>query len=171
MQNAFSTLCRWLCRALEFALTAIVAALVLIVLWGVAARFLFDAPSWWTEESARLLLIWLTMLGAPVALARHEHLGLEVFVETLDPATRRRVAIFSEVVVIVFSLTVLLYGGGVLVNETLRAGQSTPALGVPMGYAYLAAPIGGLGLVLVGVERLWRLLAANDRPLTEAPQS
>ncbi len=171
MQQKFSRSCRWLCQTLEFALAAIVAALVLIVLWGVASRFLFDAPSWWTEELARLLLIWLTMLGAPVALARHEHLGLEVFVETLDAATRRRLAIFSELVVIVFSLTVLLYGGGILVTETLRAGQSTPALGVPMGYAYLAAPIGGLGLVMVGVDRLWRLFAADAGPLTKAPRS
>ena len=149
---------------------AIVAALVLIVLWGVAARFLFDAPSWWTEETARLLLIWLTMLGAPVALARHEHLGLEVYVETLDPATRRRVAVFSEVVVLLFSLTVLLIGGGYLVSETLRAGQTTPALNVPMGYAYLATPIGGLGMVLVGVDRLWRLFTTEHQPQAEAPQ-
>ncbi|QDV74465.1 TRAP transporter small permease [Botrimarina mediterranea] len=170
MQQAFSTSCRGLCRLLEFALTAIVAALVLIVLWGVATRFLFDAPSWWTEETARLLLIWLTMLGAPVALARHEHLGLEVFVDTLDPATRRRVALFSEIVVLVFSLTVLLIGGGYLVAETLRAGQNTPALNIPMGYAYLATPIGGLGLVLVGVDRLWRLLATASDSQPEAPQ-
>lgn len=170
MQQAFSSSCRWLCRALEFVLASIVVALVLIVLWGVAARFLFDAPSWWTEETARLLLIWLTMLGAPVALARHEHLGLEVFVETLDPATRRRVAVFSELVVLVFALTVLLVGGGYLVAETLRAGQNTPALNVPMGYAYLATPIGGLGLVLVGVDRLWRLLTTDIQAQSEAPK-
>jgi TRAP-type C4-dicarboxylate transport system permease small subunit len=171
VQQSFSTSCRWLCRVLEFALVSIVAALVLIVLWGVAARFLFDAPSWWTEETARLLLIWLTMLGAPVALARHEHLGLEVFVDTLDPATRRRVAIFSELVVLVFSLTVLLIGGGYLVTETLRAGQNTPALNLPMGYVYLATPIGGLGMLLVGIDRLWRLLTDEMAPHAEAPQS
>lgn len=171
MQSAFSISCQRLCRVFEFMLGSIVAALVLIVLWGVAASYVVGSPSWWTEETARLLLIWLTMLGAPVALARHEHLGLEVFVDTLDPATRRRVAIFSELVVLVFSLTVLLIGGGYLVTETLRAGQNTPALNLPMGYVYLATPIGGLGLVLVGIDRLWRLLTDEIAPHAEAPQS
>lgn len=171
MQEALSNFCRRLCKVLEVALMAIVAALVLIVLWGVATRFIFDSPSWWTEETARLLLIWLTMLGAPVASARHEHLGLEAFVDTLEPATRKGVAVFSELVVIVFSLAVLLYGGGVLVTETLQAGQTTPALGVSMGYIYLAAPLGGAGLVLIGIDRLWRLLSGEDGSATEAPQA
>ena len=170
MQRAFSTGCRRLCRILEVLLGSVVAALVLIVLWGVATSYVAGSPSWWTEETARLLLIWLTMLGAPVALARHEHLGLEVFVDTVDPATRRRVAIFSELVVLGFSLTVLLIGGSYLVAETLRAGQNTPALNIPMGYAYLATPIGGLGLVLVGIDRLWRLLTSVNDHQPEAPQ-
>ena len=41
-----------LTRLLEMAVIAIMAALVLVVLWGVVSRFVLAEPSRWTEELA-----------------------------------------------------------------------------------------------------------------------
>jgi TRAP-type C4-dicarboxylate transport system permease small subunit len=57
------------------------------------------------------------------------------------------------VVVVAFAASVLVGGGAVLVLETLRAGQRTPALGVLMGYVYLAVPVSGLGIVLFALNQ------------------
>jgi len=37
---------------------------VLILFWGVTTRYVLDAPSLWTDETAIILFIWLTMIGA-----------------------------------------------------------------------------------------------------------
>ncbi|MEQ8848908.1 TRAP transporter small permease [Botrimarina sp.] len=146
-------------RWFDAAAGAIMAALVLIVLWGVFTRFVLSAASWWTEESARLLLIWLTMLGGAAAWARAEHLGVDYFAQKLHPDAQRLVALTVELFVIAFAASVLVYGGVVLVAETLRMGQTTAALEVPMGLVYLAVPLGGAGIVLFSLERAiaaWR---------------
>lgn len=151
-------------QGLRVAVGAILAALVAIVLWGVFTRFVLGAASWWTEEAARLLLIWLTMLGAAAASAARMHLGVDYFVNLLDPQARRLVAIATELAVILFAAAVLVYGGGVLVGETLRANQLTAALGIAMGYVYLAVPLGGFGMILFSLQRIGELLTGDDPP-------
>jgi TRAP-type C4-dicarboxylate transport system permease small subunit len=56
----------------------------------------------------------------------------------------------------------MIIGGTDLVISTLQLGQESPALGVKVGYVYLAVPISGFFLALYAViamlERLARLL-------------
>ena len=145
-------------RVLEFVLIVVMGALVLDVLWGVASRFLLGAPSRWTEEVATFLLIWVSLLGAAVAFARDEHLGVEFLVKKFDPDIQRRIEIFVQILIVAFSCSALVFGGYVLVSETLGSGQVTPALGIKMGYVYLAVPISGILFVLFAIDRIRELL-------------
>lgn len=148
---------RWL---LEQCVVLIVAALVLDVLWGVFSRFILGAPSRWTEEVATFLLIWVAFLGAAVAFSREEHLGLDYFVKKLDHEAQWLLALIVQCLVIAFTTAVMIFGGYILVSETLQAGQVTPALGLRMGYVYLAVPLSGLFINLFSLERileLWNL--------------
>jgi len=43
-----------------------------------------------------------------------------------------------------FALIVMVIGGGNLVYTTLRLGQVSPAIGVPLGVVYAVVPISGL---------------------------
>jgi TRAP-type C4-dicarboxylate transport system permease small subunit len=70
-------------------------------------------------------------------------------------------ALVAESVVAVFAGAVLVYGGYVLVGETLRAGQLTSALGIRQGYVYLAVPISGMFILLFCLERIVELLAGR----------
>ncbi|WP_145288929.1 TRAP transporter small permease [Pirellulimonas nuda] len=161
MMQSFFKLSDAVQRLLELLVILLVLTLVGDVLWGVAARFGSHfglSPSLWTEELARLLLIWVTFLGAAVGFARREHLGLDYFANKLHPDARRTLACVSELIVIAFAATALVYGGMVLVRETLGAGQFTPALQLKMGYVYLAAPIAGACIILFGLKRLLELI-------------
>jgi TRAP-type C4-dicarboxylate transport system permease small subunit len=149
---------RFVTWLLEQLLIVSVVGMVLVVLWGILTRFIFVSPSRWTEEVATNLLIWVALLGAAVAFARQEHLGLDYFVNKFDPAARRLNAIVVQLSVILFAATAMLYGGYVLVAETLRAGQLTPVLGMKMGYVYLAVPLSGVFIMLFGIEQLLELL-------------
>ncbi len=166
MRVQFFKLTGFVQQLLELFVILIVITLVGDVLWGVAVRFgarFGIASSVWTEELARLLLIWVTFLGGAVGFARREHLGLDYFAKMLHPEARRSLACLSEGVVIAFAAIVLVYGGIVLVRETLSAGQFTPALQLKMGYVYLAAPIAGACIILFGIKRLIEL--ASNVPL------
>jgi TRAP-type C4-dicarboxylate transport system permease small subunit len=66
-----------------------------------------------------------------------------------------------------FAASAMVWGGYVLVSETLQAGQLTPALGIRMGLVYLAVPISGLFIVLFAVEQILELMA-NTADASEA---
>jgi TRAP-type C4-dicarboxylate transport system permease small subunit len=149
-------------RTLELAVIAVMSLLVLDVLWGVVTRFILGSPSRWTEEVATFLLIWLSLLGAAVAFARDAHLGVDYLVAMFDPSARMLTRIVAQVVVILFTVAVFILGGFVLVSETLAAGQLTPALGIKMGWVYLAVPLSGIFILLFAVDRIVDLRSANQ---------
>ncbi len=154
-------------RALEGLVTVVVAVLVLDVLWQVFTRFILNDPSTWTEELAVFMLIWVSLLGAAVALNRGAHLGIDYFVGKLPYKVRLSTEVVVFFCVAAFSFFVMILGGVDLVSSNLELGQVSPALHVKMGYVYLAVPISGFFLTLyaiVGVaERLHRLSSiANE---------
>ncbi|OHB56685.1 MAG: hypothetical protein A2173_01725 [Planctomycetes bacterium RBG_13_44_8b] len=137
-----------------------VAVLVVDVLWQVYTRFIMKNPSKWTEELAVFMLIWVALLGSAVALNRGAHLGIDYFVGKLSPMKRLYTEIFVFLCVSIFSFCVMILGGMDLVISTLQLNQISPALGVKIGYVYLAVPISGFFLVLYSVIGLVERLAA-----------
>ena len=147
--------------SLELLVIVVVAVLVLDVLWQVFTRFILNDPSTWTEELAVFMLIWVSLLGAAVALNRGAHLGIDYFVGKLPDRVRLSTEVFVFFCVSAFSLLVMVVGGVDLVASTLELGQESPALRVKVGYVYLAIPISGFFLTLYAViglvERLREL--------------
>ena len=140
---------------LEFLLIAAIAILVFDVLWGVVSRYLLGEQSSWTEELARVLLIWVSLLGGALAYSAKIHLGLDLFVNSLDPHSRKTVMVATDLIIMFFAVFVLIIGGGKLVLETLRLEQMMMALGIAKGYVYLAVPISGLFFLIFSIESLF----------------
>jgi TRAP-type C4-dicarboxylate transport system permease small subunit len=158
----FKTIKKILDRSLELLVMIVVVVLVLDVLWQVFTRFILKNPSTWTEELAVFMLIWVSLLGAAVALGRGAHLGIDYFVGKLPAKIRIFTEVFVFLVVALFSFTVMIIGGIELVTDTLRLEQISPAINVKVGYVYLAVPISGFFLVLYSLiglsERLTELV-------------
>jgi TRAP-type C4-dicarboxylate transport system permease small subunit len=137
-----------------------------LLIWIIPAK-----PSAWTEELAIFMLIWVSLLGAAVALGRGAHLGIDYFVGKLPERIRLFTETFVFFCVAAFSFLVMVVGGIDLVWSTLELGQPSPALNVEMGYVYLAVPISGFFLTLYAVigliERCAQLWAGPDRNQSE----
>lgn len=146
--TVFRSIKKVLDRSLELLVIVVVAVLVVDVLWQVFTRFVLKDPSTWTEELAVFMLIWVSLLGAAVALNRGAHLGIDYFVGKLSPQKRLYTEIFTFLCILIFSLTVMVLGGINLVSSTLKLEQMSPAMGIKVGYVYLAVPISGFFLVL-----------------------
>ena len=172
---------------LNFVLIVVVLALVLSVTWGVLTRSVASGAVWisqstgwepwswlpagqanWTEELARFLLIWTTLLGGATAFGVKGHLGVDYFVEKLDPEVRKWMATFANSVVLFFALSIFVWGGLCVVSDALSLDQTTPALGWKMGHVYLALPISGFFMVLFTLQNLLETL--NSEPVAEMDQ-
>lgn len=143
-------------RAIEVLLIVIFSLLVLDVLWQVFGRYVLNKSFSFTEEFARFALIWLTILGAAYLNGKREHLAMDYWLNKLPPegrAARRRLI---EIFMAAFALLVMVIGGGNLVYTTLRLGQVSPAIGVPLGVVYAIVPLSGLLIIFFSIYNFRR---------------
>ena len=138
------TIIQVLDAVLTRALILLMLFLVGAVLWQVISRYVFASPSSWTEEIARFLLIWIALLGAVYALRTGMHLGLDILPKKLTGQSRRLLKIFTLLMVLMFTLAVLVVGGGNLVMLTWELRQYSAVLGLPMAFVYSVIPVSGV---------------------------
>ena len=109
------------------------------------------------EELARFLLMWVGLLGSAVAFRVKGHLGVDFLVINLTRLLKMMM-VFVQVMVLLFAVTILLYGGAKVVLDALTMEQVTPALGWKMGYVYLALPVSGFFTVVYTIDNLLQAL-------------
>ena len=156
MKSALERIIDFVDRPLKFALILLMSVLVLSTAWQVASRYFLREPSSWTEELARFALIWAGLLGAVYAYRTHAHAGIDILPIKASPSGRRRLEIISATCVIVFSIVVMVGGGGNLVALTARVEQTSAALGVQMALVYAIIPVCGALLALYALDRAMR---------------
>src|SRR5690606_28657553 len=110
-------------------------------LWQVCARYIPFIPGSFTDELARYLLIWVGLLGAAYASGQHMHLALDLLPEKLEGVAKSKLLIFINVLVSVFAFLVMIVGGIRLMYITLYLGQTSAALGIPLGFVYMVLPL------------------------------
>jgi len=154
MLNAILKLKQWLVKGLELIVILVVGFLVIDVVWGVFTRYVLQNASSWTEELARMLLIWVALLGASIAFIRKSHLGVDYFVGKLSQRGRTIGKFVVYLLIAAFAAIVLVYGGYRLVSLTLKTSQPSPALNIQWGHVYLALPISGFFIVIFSIETM-----------------
>ena len=85
MDKLLDTYCRWL----EWLLLGLLAVMVVLVFGNVVMRYAFNSGITVSEELSRWLFVWMTFLGAIVAVRERAHLGTDMLVSHLSPAGKR----------------------------------------------------------------------------------
>ena len=145
---------RGLTAILQWVVILLMALLVLDVLWGVISRYAFGQQAKWSEELARLLLVWVALFGASVAFAMKAHLGLDYFAEKLHPDARKWNRVIGAAICLVFAILVFIVGGLELVRGTYESGQTMVALPIAKWWGYAALPASGCFMVVFLIEQL-----------------
>src|SRR5258705_11928762 len=112
------------CRFLKVTIVVCLAAMVVLVFTNVVLRYLFNSGIATSEELSRWLLVWLTFLGAIVALRQHAHLGVDTLVRALPPVGKK--------ICFIASYVLMLYADGLLTlgswkQVVITYGDSAPA--------------------------------------------
>lgn len=146
---------------------ATLLGLVLVLLLAIAVRELgaFGGTITWAEEAERFLFIWLVFLASPVALARGEHILIDVLVRRVQGRPALAVAVVVRLLALAF-LGVMLYAGIDLVVRTRN--QTAAALEIPMSIVHAALPVGAAVMTLQVALLLLRdgLALARGEPAT-----
>jgi TRAP-type C4-dicarboxylate transport system permease small subunit len=134
------------------------------VVWQVISRYIIGSPSTFTEEMARFLLIWICLLGGAYAAGKNMHLSINLLPNKLNENARRKLAVFTFSIVILFALLVMVIGGGRLVQISYVLGQTSAALDIPLAYIYAVLPISGLIIIYYKITDIRHLYTADTNP-------
>jgi tripartite ATP-independent transporter DctM subunit len=143
---------RLLALLVEIPTVIAVVAEVIVLLCGVAARYVFDAPLIWSDELASIIFLWLAMFGAAVALQRGGHMRLSYLVDRLPPAGRAVAEVLNVGVPLLF---VALVFSASLDYADDQSFVVTPALEWSGLVRAAAMPV---GLLLIGLSAIAQLL-------------
>lgn len=140
----------------ESAAAALVLAEIFILFAGVTARYVFHQPLVWSDELATILFLWLSMLGAVVALRRNEHMRMTALVNNVGPTTRVLLDTLALAASLAFLLLVMWPAYEYADEESYIV---TPALEISNAWRAAAIPV-GVGLMIV--VALLRMLRSNS---------
>lgn len=116
-----------------------------LVFANVVSRYAFGQSLNWSEEIARFLMIWITYLGAGLAMREGQHVAIEFFQGLLPP--RFHVLARSLVLITILAFLAVLTVVGFQFSEFAWR-QRSPVMQWRMGVVYLAIPLGSIMFAL-----------------------
>ena len=137
----------------EWACGLLMTAIATVVFLQVFTRYVLAYPWGWPEELARMLFVWVALLGAVLAFRRAGHFSIEACVRYLPAVLRRVVAVSMRCVLLGFLLLVAYLG----LQATLRVReQLTTAMEISMSWGYAAVPVSFTCMAFEMGRVLWR---------------
>ena len=149
------TISRLLSRLFESIVVFCLATMLLLVFVNVVLRYGFNSGLNMSDEGARYLFVWLTFIGAVIALRDNAHLGVDLLFKRLPPLGQRICAVLAELLML---FCCWLFFVGSLKQTLINLHNLSPVAGIPLGLMYLAGVVCSLSMAVIIVQRVYLLL-------------
>ncbi|HEY4957605.1 MAG TPA: TRAP transporter small permease [Caldimonas sp.] len=130
---------------------ACLAALGIIVIYGVVLRYGFNASQPYVEQVALLMVISVAMFGAAAGARESGHIGLDSVVKLLPVKAQLVINAIVEVLILAFA-ALLLWGSVHMATSTYH--DTIPTLGISEAFRYLPPVMAALLIALFSIEHL-----------------
>ncbi|MBT9430256.1 MULTISPECIES: TRAP transporter small permease [Symbiopectobacterium] len=144
-------------RGIEALAGLLVLAEIIVLLSGVISRYVFHAPLVWSDEVATIGFVWLTMLGAVIALRRGQHMRITALVSHLSEDKRAFVEALAMGVSLAFLILIFEPAWEYALEELIVV---TPALEISVFWRAASIPV---GITLMLITMLLRLVLSAPR--------
>lgn len=157
-----NTLVNAFVKFVEVVLVVLMAGMALMVLLNVILRYGFNSGLMMSEEMSRFFFIWLTFIGAVLALKENAHMGVESLVRLFG---RRGRVICMAITNMLILLCVGVLFWGTWLQAPINASMKSPVAGMPMILVYGVAFFTAAGM---GIIAFYRLLMIVTGRVTDA---
>ncbi len=151
-------------RILDFILEQLVfislAGMSGVVAVNVFCRFVLGFSLSWGDETAQILLVWFTFMGAAIGMRDRSHYAFDFLVESLPKRAKKPVNAFSQLVCIAMTVALLYWSAKVTI---MIRHWIMPATEISRALVYMACPLGCLFILAYAIRNfLQDLLAKED---------
>lgn len=132
--------------------------MVVLVFGNVVLRYAFNSSITISEELSRWLFVWVTFMGAVVAVRQHAHLGTDVLVSRLSPTGKKICLVLGHLVMIYICWLVFR---GSLTQTIINMDVLAPATQWSVGIVYAAGVFFAVSAALMFILDLWLLFTGR----------
>jgi len=143
---------------IEALIALMLAVMVVLVFGNVVLRYGFNSGITVSEELSRWLFIWMTFLGAIVALREHGHLGVDMVVQHLPLWGKKACLIVGHALMLY--MVWLLFQGSVA-QTRINWDVTAPTTGASMAIVYSSGIVFSVLAAFILAADLWRLLCGQ----------
>ncbi len=132
-------------KAITWGVILMFGVMAIVIIAQVIYRFVLKASLPWSEELARYLMVWVTFLGAGVAVRTKGLIAVEAIVNLLPSAVKK--AIYYLVTLLSVGLIVIMIYFGFKMTGFV-SNQLSAAMQISMAWAYSAIPVGAIVMLM-----------------------
>lgn len=136
----------------EIITTPLLAALLGVLTWQIGSRWLFDSPSLWSEELARLLFLHMAIIGGAIAIKKDDHVKIVFFSDKLPHHMRYGLLFILELLVFVTLIAMIYYG---YQHVQRNAFFELITLGISSSWINYSLPLGGCFMLIRQSQKLY----------------
>lgn len=142
---------KWAAALLMLVMTTAVS---MQVVW----RYVLSLPLAWTEEAARLAMIWMVFMVVGWAIGNRTHIAADFLVQRLPARAQRWLRVVTILAIGGFSVFLLVMGTRLVILQSVAA--STP-LGLPRSVFSLQVPVSAFFVLIHSLDLLCQDLAGD----------
>ncbi len=142
------------CKALGFCMVACLALMVVLVFGNVVLRYGFNSGFVTSEELSRWLFVWMTFLGAIVAIHERAHLGTDGLVARL-PKHLQKLCLGLTYALTLYCCGLMLQGSWQ--QTRINLGATSAVMEVSMGWFYVSGVVFAISGFVIVAYQAWCL--------------
>ena len=146
------------CRLLSVLMVACLALMVVLVFGNVVMRYPFNSGFTLSEELSRWLFVWMTFLGAVVALNERGHLGTDSLVARL-PIRGKKICLGLSHAFMLYICWLVFQGA--LEQTKINWTSTSAVMETSMGYFYSCGVFFAVSAAVILFNDFWRLLSGQ----------
>jgi len=147
-----------ICRVVTVLMSVALMVMVVLVFGNVVLRYGFNSSITQSEEISRWLFVWVTFMGAVVALREHAHLGTDVLVARLPPMGKKVCLVLGHLAMLY--VCYLLFRGS-LEQTKINMDVLAPSTQLPMAVVHAAGLAFSVGAAVMLLVDLWLLFSGQ----------
>ena len=136
---------KYLNKTVDYLLFLVLGVMALSMAVNVFCRSCLNFSISWADELSQSLLVWLTFLGAAVAVREHSHYSFNFIDQKLNDKGRAGLALFTDALVLFCAVYMLV--DGIRITSGI-SGWLMPAMGISRAWVYGACPVGCVLMVV-----------------------
>lgn len=140
--NIFISFVDSLERFSRFLATVGLFSIIILMLFQVIGRYIFDNPLSWSEELCRYIFVWTSILGGSIGLRKYELIAVDIIINKIPLKYKTVSKSIIYILIIWFSLLFIKHGM-ILLEIVKKSKVVSPALTIPMYWIYYIFPLGG----------------------------